>query len=239
MIESLHLAGELAGEGEDARQQFVELAQLAFNTHDLFEQQRARGNAPWGRLAKEWLRERGRDALGAGHRPAGAAVETAYSQTIQRLQDGPESFNPNVVEWASPRQSLTHHYAEFVLGAFERPDFLMQEAQRFIDHPLDNPGDYRSGMFAIMVGGGLERGRLTIEEAIELTDWAYSADTEFAPPWGREDLGHPSLDEVLVPTYVPGAGGYVHMIVPPGYYLTPGEYRLEDWLSAYREAHTE
>lgn len=235
MMSTLRTAAELSRDDDGVAQPrtYVDLVHLAMNTLDLSDNAE---HAPSPRRLWAHTREAMRPVLGAGHRPAGSAVEVAYGRVVHDRGEGAESFNPNVVERAAPRQSLTHHYAEFLRGAYRRPDLLLQEAQEVIDDPMRSEGDYRSGSFAIMIGGGLERGEITVEQAVALTEWAYRGDSDPPPPWGTEDLGAPSFNDLVhVPNLMPGA--YVPPQIPRGWFVTPGEYRLDDWLAAYEAAH--
>lgn len=154
------------------------------------------------------LRDTARELAGGGPHIAGSGLETVY-QSIVSNDRATEGFNPNVAD-VDRGNSITHHFREFLVVGYNSGKGLADWAATQIDSPVKNPGDVRDGYFASMLGAGLYSGKVTAREAANLTAWAYTDHGGTQPPWGAENV----------------AGNYLD---------ADKDYKIEDWLKAYRE----
>lgn len=161
--------------------------------------------------------------------PAGSVLERAYQKLCndpkQPWNGGSASdtrpgaragFNPNVADSnaTSPHDrrlsTVTHHFAEFLALADHVPGPLPREAVYKVDPRGTNDGDDRNGFFAVMIGSALNAGTITVDQAADLTVWAYAGTPgRGAPPWGSQ----------AAPSFV-----------------DPSKYDVGTWLDAYRTA---
>ncbi len=174
-------------------ERFVALQGLAFN-------EKKEG---WYEGPRRWL--------GAGHLPAGAPVEETF-QGMTRAHGESAGNNPNIIDRESLHSSVTHHFAEFLRVGMHSLRILGNLASWYIDSKRTNPGDVRSGYFAVMLGRALHANLLTPEEAIRLIEWAYTdrAPGATPPPWGWQDTGT---------------------------HLRMRDFRIAGWIAAYNCAH--
>jgi hypothetical protein len=151
----------------------------------------------------------GRGAAGTGAHRQGQYLESAFSRTDDPASD----YNP-VVRDKDDNSTVTHHFGEFLKahGVGWKDPYDLVEMN---DDKKKNPGDVRSGFFAVMLGDGLRNGDITPQQAVDLTRWAYSIDPggTQGPPWGSDG----------------NSTGY----------LSQDDYKgkLDDWVRAYDEAH--
>ncbi|MBS2008305.1 MAG: hypothetical protein JST01_14755 [Cyanobacteria bacterium SZAS TMP-1] len=136
---------------------------------------------------------------------AGIAIEENYAALIKNRAD--QGFNPNVAD-TDKSNSITHHYREVLMVAFNSGILAADKATLYLDKPDVNPGDVRNGYFAAMIGSGLYHQKLTPTEAANLTIWAYTQHGGTQPPWGTTN--------------------------EKNNYLQPSDYYLNPWLRAYR-----
>ncbi|HEY8208014.1 MAG TPA: hypothetical protein VIG99_11075 [Myxococcaceae bacterium] len=154
----------------------------------------------------------GRGLLGGGNIPAGSLLEDTFKSLDNDVNNTAGGFNANIID-VDPSSTVTHHFAEFLSIGSSLQGFpaLANQAVTTIDNPKDNPGDVRSGYFGVMVGNALKDGKITPQQAVDLTKWAYTDQPAGMgpPPWGTANTGT---------------------------YLDPANYSIDDWLKAYQAA---
>ncbi|MEO1483800.1 MAG: hypothetical protein AAFU77_16955 [Myxococcota bacterium] len=207
-------SAERLSEGDS--DEFVSLVHLAMNRHSMgFGRDTARGLA------------------GAGWRPAGSEVQDAYQFALDELQLD-SGLNPNVRDSDKPFQALGQHFGEFLAVGHNRFDWAGRAMQEEIDAPRNNPGDYRSGMLAVSIGGGLARGEISVADANRLMQWALIADQSPPPPWGNE-----ASTAVWLPDTRSRADrkrGEQAPRPPESLYLRDSQLSLEHWVSHFNAA---
>ncbi|CAN5498701.1 hypothetical protein BH10CYA1_BH10CYA1_61680 [soil metagenome] len=165
-----------------------------------------------------------RAALGTSYNPAGAMLERMYERLVHgRASSSYSGFNPNIAD-VEPSSTITHHFREFLLAAHRNGKgiaFIANESGD--DTPQGNPGDLRNGYFASMIGDGLARKRISVNEAVALTEWAYKLHSGKAPTWDNVAFKFGTRN-----------GSQTE----GDYYLDTRQYEIEDWLRDYGERNS-
>lgn len=222
MFNVMQHAADIAG---NDRQLFQEL------THQVFSAAAGQGSdhAPNGSNHSDLDRE----LAGGGPSKTGQYLEGIYARSSWK----PGDFNPLVVDSQDPATSdMTHHFGEFLASGyngtkipFRSPD----DAVTANDDPGKNPGDVRNGYFAVMIGDALKNGKISPKEAVDLTRWAFAADSggNAPPPWGHTAADVKRSDADWSPR---GPFGWFGRDYHG--YLNTDHYNIDDWKRAYRQA---
>lgn len=164
-------AAQIAGRDGQA---FVDLVQFAFSDPR---------NAP------------GRGLLGGGYRPAGAVLEQLSADLLRNHPGGSqvgfaESITERTSSGGTASDTITHHFGEFLaVGAQSNrhtgvaASWLWEPVQTLAgrDGVHLNPPDTRNGIFASMLGDNLANGRITPNQAVALTEYAFRPGTAWVP----------------------------------------------------------
>ncbi|MBI2263644.1 MAG: hypothetical protein HYU64_00500 [Armatimonadetes bacterium] len=209
MINVMQHAADISGNDHD---QFVHLVGMAFSE----------GNAGQSGLG---IMEGGRGVMGAGQNPAGVVLESMH-QTINGQNGGSTvaaGFDPNIVD-ADPTSTVTHHFGELLQVGHNRGSKLAGSAQDFMDNYATNPGDTRNGYFAAMLGEALRDQRITPQDAVNLTQWAFTNQDTTNKPW--DTISPPTQD---------GVGGLITR--PIGSLFSDNQYDITEWVNGYNASH--
>ena len=135
--------------------------------------------------------------MGGGYRPAGAALEQASADLLRGNGGMQQGFSEAMTERQGrsiPNNTMTHHFGEFLaIGAhmgrgpgavaalaWEPLELLSRARPMHLNMP-----DTRNGVFAAMLGDNLVNGRITPDQAVALTEYAFRPGT----PWvGNNDV---------------------------------------------------
>lgn len=134
---------------------------------------------------------------GGGYNEAGATLENTHHDLL-----GPDrqlGFDPHVREdrvngvgnqITNVGKTVPHHFAEFLrMGYTNHSQSLPGAIQDGLDSPQRNPGDNRSGHFAAMLGEALSQRQLTVQQAVDLTRYAYiGANGQHTNRWARDNM---------------------------------------------------
>lgn len=216
MTNVMQHAVDIAG---NDREKFVNLVQMSFNAAD--EDSGSPLHHKTVSQGQRWLAHGGENAgkfLEGIYRDMPARLDKVKSSDGNNLND---QFNPMVEDSEDRYNTVTHHFAEFLKSAFYEGGAVADQWVTANDSPDKNPGDVRNGYFAAMLGDALRNGKITPQDAVNLTRQAYSPDAGQNPPWGHDALAD--------------NGAYAQVLWMRTYtgYLDAGHYNIDDWLAAY------
>lgn len=158
-----------------------------------------------------------RKILGAGPHSAGNLLEPMLDKIVEK-QGGSFGFNSNITDDIDKNNTMTHHAGEFLQIGYNRGGWLGKLAADAIDRNTGfiqsklNEGDIRSGYFSSMVGSALKKNIITPHDAVKLFKWAFTTSHG-----GKEPPLYGSKET-------------------QGNYLKWGDYKIENWVSAYNRA---
>lgn len=128
----------------------------------------------------------GRDILrplaGGGRHPFGYGIEKIHEGMLA-ARGGTTiaaGYRADVLD-VSPRSTITHHFGELLRVGYNRGPSFGAWCQDRLDGP-ENPGDVHNGYFAVMLGDALANERISVDDAVALTTWAFTG-TAGAPPF--------------------------------------------------------
>lgn len=94
-------------------------------------------------------------------------------------------FNRNVLDREFDKNTVTHHFREFLILGYSKGKFWGNFTANFIDDFDKNPGDVKSAYFAVMLGDALRKNKISVREATDLIVWAFIESDKSKPFWSN------------------------------------------------------